>query len=294
MDDYNIKIFKAISNFIQDLNNGFGKKYKPVALYNRLVEKTTTNDIDAINRHISSFKAFYNNNKDYIKTQKLENNAKISYSERVYLDIGKILSKIDKDAEIVIHKHLATIYTLINIGTKEAEQTLQLLKEKQSKEEDNDILDINIPNTTEGKFIKDTLNELTEQFSNLDTSEDVNPMVLMSNMMQSGFLTKFMGNLQNKFSNGEMDIKNLITTVTTVITDIAPQDGPQGQHITNLMNQSISQMTNITSGGMGDNNLPMPDISQIMNMFGSLSGGNNSMEEQMSNIMSNFPTNKKE
>jgi hypothetical protein len=293
MNDYKTKIFNAISNFIQDLNTEFGKKYKPVALYNRLVEKTTMDDVEAINRHIASFKTFFTNNNEYVKTKKLENNAKIIYSERIYLDIGKILSKIDEQAGDIIHKHLATIYSLINIGTKEAEQALQLLKEN-ATEENKDMLDINIPDTTEGKFIKDTLNELTEQFSSMDTSQDVNPMVLMANMMQSGFLTKFMGNLQTKFSSGEMDIKNLLTTVTGVISDIAPQEGGQGEQITTLMNQSITQLSSLNVSGTGNvqNQMAMPDIGQLMNVFNSLGG--NSMQEQMSNLLSNFPTEQKE
>ena len=112
MDDQKIRVFNAITSFIQDLDTGFGKKYKPVALYNRLIVKTTIRDINAIDRHVTAFKTFFNENPNYIKTKELANNVKIRYSDRVFLNLGNILSKTENDAHKHIHKHLTTIYTL--------------------------------------------------------------------------------------------------------------------------------------------------------------------------------------
>ena len=124
MDDQKLRIFNAIASFVQDLNTGFGKKYKPVALYNRLIEKTTLRDTTAVERHINAFRTFYNRNSDYIKSRTLADSARIEYSDRVYLDVGRILARTDKESHKHIHQHLVTVYSLMNIGTKQGREAL--------------------------------------------------------------------------------------------------------------------------------------------------------------------------
>lgn len=248
MDDNKLRIFSAISSFINDLNSGFGKKYKPVALYNRLIEKTTNNDLIAIDRHISAFRSFFNKNLTYIKGEKLEKNARIEYSERVYLDVGTILHKLDKEDKKHIHTHLITIYSLMNLGSREGKEALETLK---SKNETNKGLNLNLPNTTEGDFLKETLNEMTSQFTdmNLDENSEINPMSMMTNMMQSGFFTKFMGDLQNKFDSGEVNLASLMKTVTSTISELAPEaEGEDSSNIQNFVKQSMEQVETITGG----------------------------------------------
>lgn len=282
MDDQKLRVFNAIAAFIQDLDTGFGKKYKPVALYNRLVTKTTLRDSTAIDRHINAFKTFFNQNPSYIKTKKLDNQARIVYSDRVYLHLGRILSKTETDAHKHIHQHLITIYSLMNIGTREGREALKTLKQerkaletlKQEREANGDPADLglNLPDTSEGNFIKDTLNEMTSQFENMDG--EANPMMMMTNMMQSGFFTKFMGDLQSKFNNGEMDLKSLMGTVTSVISEAAPQGGAEADQIKNFVSQSIGQVSALTGG----QDLP-PDVQgQMTQLIDAMTGGNNSSD----------------
>jgi archaellum component FlaC len=244
MDDRKLTIFNAIASFVQDLDVVFEKKHKPVALYNRLVSKTTIKDIEAIDRHIEAFTQFFNHNKDFIDTQKIQLDSKVVYSERVYLDIGNILEhKSDNDTKKAINQHLITIYSLINAGTKAANKAIASLKKNTSAPVDNKI---KLPNTTEGKFIEDALTEMTAQ---LDTMDDTsNPMAMVTTMMQSGFFSKFMGDLQSKFSNGEMNLKSLMTTVTTVVSDVVPADSEEGAQIKTFMDQSLSQVSAMTGG----------------------------------------------
>ena len=51
-DNTSILIFKAITSFISDLDSEFGKKYKSIQLYSRLLEKTGIVHIGTINKHI--------------------------------------------------------------------------------------------------------------------------------------------------------------------------------------------------------------------------------------------------
>ena len=265
MDDQKLRVFNAIASFVQDLDTGFGKRYKPVALYNRLVVRTTLRDVTAVDRHINAFKTFFNTNSSYIKDKTLANNARVVYSERIYLDIGNILSRTENDAHKHIHQHLVTIYSLMNIGTKQGRDALETLK--QQTEDKDDSLDLNLPDTTEGNFIKDTLTEMTDQFENMD--DNANPMMMMSSMMQSGFFTKFMGDLQTKFSSGEMDIQSLMGTVTNVISEATPEGGEEAAQIRNFVNQSMGQVSALTGG----QNLPPEVQGQMTELLDAMTGG---------------------
>jgi len=262
MDDQKLRIYNAIASFVQDLNTGFGKKYKPVALYNRLIERTTLRDIEAIDRHIKAFQKFFDINTSYIKTKQFGLSACINYSDRIYLDLGKIMLKTDKNTHEYVHKHLITIYTLMNLNNEKGKEALETLKQTNA-ETKNDSLELNLPNTNEGNFIKDTLTEMTEQFENL--GDNANPMQMMTSMMQSGFFTKFMGDLQTKMSSGEMNLQSLMGTVTNVITEVAPQDGPESDQFKTLINQSIGQLNGLS----GNNQMPI-DIQSLMNSLGGL------------------------
>jgi len=268
MDDQKLRIFNSIASFVQDLDTGFEKKYKPVALYNRLLVRTTLRSNTAIERHINAFRSFFNNNPNYIQNKSLTDNTCISYSDRIYLDLRKILSKTDTDAHQHIHKHLVIIYSLMNLGTRQGREALESFAEASGNSE----LDLNLPDTTEGNFIKDTLTEMTQHFENMEDSG--NPMMMMSSMMQSGFFTKFMGDLQTKFSSGEMDLRSLMGTVTDVISEATPEGGEEAAQIRNFVTQSMDQVNNLTGG----QNLP-PEIQGQMNeLVNAMTGGSAQVE----------------
>lgn len=246
MDEQKLRTFNAIASFVQDLDTGFGKRYRPVALYNRLVGHTTFKNIEAINKHIKAFKKFFRDNPTYIKDQVVGTNSCITYSERIFLNVGKILSKTDSKTHKHIYEHLVTIYSLINLGTDEGKEALENLK---TQNEQDSELELNFPDTNEGNFVKETLNEMTAQFEDMDMSESANPMDMVSNMMQSGFFSKFMGDLQNKFESGDMDIKSLMGTVTGVISESTPEDGPELDQLRGFMGQ-VGGMAGMA--GMGE------------------------------------------
>lgn len=233
MDDSKLKAFNAISCFVQDLNENFGQKYKPVALYNRLIEKTTIRDHAAINKHIEAFKAFYSENPNYLDKKELKMDAVIKYSDRVYIKLANVLEKSEPEAHAIIYKHLATIYTILNIGS---EKSLELLN-KLKNDTDNvanipsiEDLELQVPSTNEGNFVKNTL---TEMQGHLKTTNG-NPAEMITSMMQSGFFQKFMGDMQNGITNGNINLPNLMSTVQQVISQNMPE-GEEGEQITKLM-----------------------------------------------------------
>lgn len=267
MEEHKLRVFNAIASFVQDLNAAFGKKYKSVALYDRLVSHTTIRDVSAVERHVTAFGAFFSANPKYISDSILGNNTKISYNDRIFLDLGVILDKTDTDAHKHIHDHLTTIYSLMNIGTDAGRKALESLKNTGAGT--NSELSLpNLPNTAEGNFIADSLSEMTQQLENL-SGDSADPMTLMTQLMQTGFFTKFMGDLQSKFNSGELDIHSLMGTVSNVIGSTMPAGGEDAAQIQNFMTQSMGQIAALSGDAVAPE---MQDhMSALLNAFGGAS-----------------------
>ena len=84
-----ILAFKAISNFVSDLAQEFSNVYHPVALYNRLLERTKISNDTIIHKHVELFRAFVVANRDGILEGNFDRFTQptVSYSERVFINI---------------------------------------------------------------------------------------------------------------------------------------------------------------------------------------------------------------
>jgi hypothetical protein len=245
MEQQRERTFKAIVAFIQDLDTGFGKRYKPVALYYRLISRTTLEDATAIDRHINAMRTFFTNNQNYIRDRTLVGDARILYSERIYLDIGRILSKTDSDDHKVIHQHLITIYSLMYAGTKAGQEALERLKTNDPQMFEN-LPDLNIPDTAAGDFVKESLTDLQNCFTGMETNPESmpNPVEMIQTVLQSGVFTKMATNLQDKLSTGKMTPAGLFGTVQSVMTSAIPAG--EEDNASNFMKQGLGAL-----GGMG-------------------------------------------
>ena len=58
MDDSSVLKFKAITSFVNDLNEEFGTKQKSISLYHRLLEKTGIIHTTPVLKHIDCFPPF--------------------------------------------------------------------------------------------------------------------------------------------------------------------------------------------------------------------------------------------
>lgn len=225
MSEIEVKTFKAISDFISDLHTCFPNR-KDISLYNRLVEKITFRDTGSMLKHITAFKLFFQNNPKFLVTRAISQGSKISYNERIFINFDVVWKNTNKSEKEVLYKHLTTIFTILNIGNPEADEALQILR----KENEPASL---IPNDTkEGQFINDTINELESQMGDLNAD---NPMEMVGTLMQSGFLNKFVGDLQNKFESGEMDMQKLLGSVTGIIQETSADNPEANDMINNTM-----------------------------------------------------------
>jgi hypothetical protein len=230
MDNSTTLVFKSITSFVNDLHDEFGTKYKSITLYHRLLEKTGLIHTTPILKHIDCFRNFFIKNKDAMESQDVKKlvETKISYSERVYIDIKNVLEQCEPDCSVIIWKHLLTIWGLID-PESEAKKTLkEMLKHSDSKESDflNQII---------------TKVEKTVDPNKMNTN---NPMDMVSDLMQSGVFNELISGMQGGLSDGSLDINKLMGSVQGMMSKLSP-DGKIPPEISGMMNMMGPMLSNM-------------------------------------------------
>jgi hypothetical protein len=276
MDNTSILTFKAIVGFISDLNTEFGDKFKSIALYNRLLDKTGIDKTGPIFKHIECFRNFFNKNKAGMEEKKIElfEDTKISYSQNVYVDLSGVLSMASLDSQKIIWSHLLTIWGLID-PTSHAKR---ILHDNNSNGQDK-----------ESEFLSNILERVEKSVS--DSSVDAsNPMAAVGNLMNSGVFTDLINGMQNGLSDGSLDLGKLMGSVQGMMTKMGGGNGNGN----NVQAPDLSGMMNMMSGMMGGmggsgNSQAAPDLSGMMNMMSGMMGGmggNSQAAPDMSGMMS--------
>jgi hypothetical protein len=236
--------FKAVCNFVNDLNDAFGNKYKPLKLYNRLISKTQICHETAIKKHLKVFTNFCVSNREVFleRDSKKLVNTKLEYSSNVYFDMSIIFSFADEFTKNIIWKHLLTISAFLDPAGKAKE----ILKKIQ--EENKDSAD-------ESDFLSDIISKVEK---NIKPDSD-NPMEAVNNIMQSGVFTDLLSGMQNGLSSGKLDMNKLLGTVQKMVTKLGNESGNDPQ---------TAQMINSMSGMIGNiqNGTP-PDLTNMMSMM---------------------------
>lgn len=232
MDNTSVLIFKAITGFISDLNSEFGGKFKSIALYNRLLEKTGIVHIGPINKHIECFRKFFSVNQQAMIEQKSELlvETKISYSNNVYVDVASVLKHTNKENTQIIWKHLLTIWGLIE-PTSQAKKVLH----ESLKSDGGD--------GKEAQFLSNILDKVQKTAEDAKISENSNPMEALSGLMKSGAMNDLVSGMYKGLSDGSLDVGKLMNTVQNMV-------GAMG------------------GGADGNGDPNMPDFGQMMNMMG--------------------------
>ena len=254
--DNSLVVFKAIVNFTSALEEIFGED-RPLKLYHHLITKTTLAHSKAITKHIKAFRAFCVDNRDAFEVQDVSKLKvkKISYSDRVYINIGKILSIADKETSTVIWQHLLTLAALVD-PTGKARQ----------------ILKTNIDNeqaAPESNFLTNIIEKVEQH-----VDPDSNPMEAVSSIMKSGIFSDLVGGMGNGLQDGTLDLSKLMGTVQNMVGGMSGGSSDNNNPMA-MMNTMMANMNTDEN----NNNQQMPDLSNIMNMMGpmlgALSGGVN-------------------
>ena len=218
----NIMPFKAIHSFVTALNTEFGEKDKQLRLYARLIEQTTFSHELPIRKHVQAFNDFCIHNRDAIFAKKVDAlvKPKISYSERVYIDISALFNLADNDQKVIMWQHILTISALVD-PTGRAKQLLK-----------------NAKSSKEGNFLNKII-EKVEQSTAANTSG--NPMEMIGNLVNSGIVSDLMGSLNNQGGAESLDFGKMMGLVQNMIGTFT-KDQPELQQ---LMGTVMKGMENI-------------------------------------------------
>ena len=243
--DSNLICFKAISNFVNELEESFAKKHRPLKLYARLVNKTTFSHEKAMNKHIQAFNKFcVSNRQSIIDNSKDLEMALISYSNRVFINMEEIFKLTDKETEKMIWQHLLYISALVDPAGKAKE----ILKE----------------NMKTGKTGNSEANFLTDIIDKVEKNVDpnANPMEAVSSIMQSGIFTDLIGSMNNGISNGSLDMGKLMGAVQGMVGQLGEKTSgdPDAENAMNMINTMMSNMGGLSGKSSKSEN---PKIEEI-------------------------------
>ena len=248
MEQTDLVTFRAIANFLKDISSACTKKYKPLALYNRLIEKTTIVNEEPILKHVSVFKKFCISNRKALEKQNYQElkNSKISYSERVYINMEHLFKITDKADHEAIWKHLLIISTLID---KEG-NSKNILKEIDHKEKNNKNVKLSLGKSNEADFINNMVEKVGENI-NPDVS---NPMEAVSSIMSSGVFTDLIGDMNKGIESGDMNLGGLMGVVQNMMGSL---DGKMNE--AESKENGLGDMTKMMSNMMSSLNLDEED-----------------------------------
>ena len=237
-DRNNSKAFSCIKRFITELSEQFGEEHRPVALYAHLLSKTTPDHAEAISKNVKLFYEFAIANRDAIYSKDVDSlvDTKISYSEKVYVDISEIFKLADAGIHKVMWIHILLISALVDPTGK----AKQVLKEDPKKE---------------STFMSGVLEKIEK---NVDPNAD--PKDALGSMMSSGLVGDIMSEMTSGLQNGEFDIGGLMGSVQNILKGISPStDGGETPDIAKMMDGMMKGLTPSDEDGDGP-----PDLAKMM------------------------------
>ena len=204
--DFNLTIFKAITNFTNELGSIFSTRQHSLKLYCRLIKHTTISHEKSIQKHINIFRDFCFTNRNAILTKNAREFVKstISYSDKVFINFSEIFRIADNETKNVIWSH----FLIISAFVDPAGGAKAILKQNAANK--------NETAGNEDSFLLDIFNKVEQ---NIGTS--TNPMEAVSSIMQNGVFSDLVSSMNNGFQDGSLNIGRLMGTVQTLITSIS-------------------------------------------------------------------------
>jgi hypothetical protein len=229
-----LKIFQSISLFVKELNETFGKGHHPLALYNRLLEKTPVTNTLAIQKQVSIFYDFCKRNKEGILGKNKEQiQEKIIFSKKIYIDIKDILKKSDPETEDIIWRHML----LISFHMFQTDDIREIIKNLSSSSDET---------KSEQDFISTFMTKIETQFKDKQFTD---PMTATTELLQSGLFTEMVSTMNTQIQSGNLNIAKLLGSVQGMMGNISGEISSSAQG-SNLINNMMSNMMGMM-GEMG-------------------------------------------
>ncbi len=221
--------FCKILNFVNELNNVFGSKYKNIKKYYNLLKKSQTKPF-AVDKNASIFESFVVKNKTFIIEKDISKlvSDNITFSENnVFINIRQIINESDDETKDVIFKHLQVI-------------SYALLGDEKVKEA---ILKDNGDN--EGKFIDTFMQKVTNAFEKENYSD---PLSATLGLLQSGIFNDVVQSLSSKHKSKEISIDKLVNKLQSTMTNMSKDLSDSGVDV-----GPLNQLSQLSS------NIQLPD-----------------------------------
>lgn len=232
--------FEVITELVRDLADFYGNKNKPLQLYVHLINRTEFVNKKPIQKHIDAFRYFCVSNRDKIIDKKLENftDAVIKYSDKVYLDMNKIMELVGEDKEVydTICSYLLTLSALLDPASK-AKQILVKEKEENKKRQEN--------GGKEQEFLSNIIKKV-ESSVNPDMS---NPMEAIAGIMSSGLITDLVSGMSTGLSDGSLNLDKLIGSVQGLVSQMneSAGDDPESARAQDMANTLMGNLRSTIS-----------------------------------------------
>jgi hypothetical protein len=227
MENSDLLTFKAISEFVEELGECFGKKQKSLALYARLISKTTISHKDAIQRHVKAFKEFCIVNRDAIlaKDCKKFTTTNITFSKNVFINIEHVFKLADMSETIVVWRYLLTLSALVDENTNARD----VLKNMEGEE---------------GNFIAQAMDDIKKAVGDSENVDKSNPMGVAMSLLSSGALTNLVSGITSGVEGGNLDIGKLMGSVQSMLTGLQGDsgDGKSSPDIAGLLSSLSKQV----------------------------------------------------
>ena len=236
MNDSSLIIFKAISNFVNNLESCFGEKQRSLVLYNHLIKKTTIVHEEPIRKHISSWKIFYDQNKEAILANDYTKftNDKVKYSDKVFIDLTELFQLADEDEKTIMWRHILNISAYLDPSSKAKKILKDSMKSKGK----------------EAEFLTSIIDQVEQH---VDPAS--NPMEAVGKIMGSGIFQNLVQNMNTGLTDGSLDLGRLMGSVNSMVSSLGAMQGASG------MPPEMSQMTNMLNSMM--TNIPETKKPQI-------------------------------
>lgn len=220
--------FALIGDFVQQLSIFFDVKSHlkdevliKLALYERLIEKTGPTNIEQINRHLSCFSEWVNNNMNACVesnlTQLNDEYENIMYSENVFLPLNALLRRIQvqqkdsgKDVLTLMWKHIINIGYKLN-PTDQLKERLIFLYSQNAPE----IKHTNSGRTAnrEEELIDQTINDIKQELDSMGDKNVTNVKDVIVHMTKSGAFEKMLDNFTSCMDNEDINVGKMLNIV---------------------------------------------------------------------------------
>jgi hypothetical protein len=196
------KLFSAITNFVKDLGDSFATESHSLALYERLIMKTTIAHKEAVEKHINTFKTFYHSSKDNILIKNPSFKDNIVYSAKVYINMNDIFKlEMDHDTREAIWNHIHLISAFIDPSIKDIVITKAPLISNIEADCEEDV------------FLNKVISKVQEHV----TDETTNPQEAISNILSSDLIPELIGSINSGMANGTFNLGKMVSSVEKMV-----------------------------------------------------------------------------